>query len=105
MSKTVLFTFGNEAERANFIDYLESLSQKPNAKVAMSLILKGIIYDPHIVDENQRTVGLFVSGKKMAEGPLSEITKKFNHEIMAHSAIVNIKEKKDNKWVTIRSRK
>lgn len=67
-------------------------------------VLPTAISDPQVRSENDKIVALFVSGRKMSEGSLSNISKLFKTETEAHSANVQIKEMVDGKWRTIRQR-
>lgn len=56
------------------------------------------------VSSGERVVALFVSGRKMVEGSLTELQQRFQQEVDSHSANVHLKELQDGEWVTIRSR-
>ena len=67
-------------------------------------VIPTAVLDPQVRSESDKLVALFISGKKMSEGPISTISKMFKTETQAHSANVQIKEMVDGKWRTIRQR-
>lgn len=102
MVKTVLFTFEDEVSRDKFVTKVKGLASK---SIEVSNALKNLRLDPHIKTDAERTVCLFVSGKKLYEGLLPYIQMRFSEETAAHSASVEIREFQGGIWKTIRSRK
>lgn len=106
MPKTILFTFDNYQQRDEFLGYIKNtiVGQKDSPACAVNA-LNTVRLDPPIKTDSERTAALFVSGKKLTEGVLSDIHKRFDQETVAHSASVEIRELREGEWKTIRSRK
>ena len=100
MPKTVLFTFENDTSRDEFLSKLKSTSSEVVLKA-----LNTIKLDPPVKADFERSATLFVSGKKLAEGSLSDMQKRFGQEIAAHSASVEVRELREGTWTVIKSRK
>lgn len=93
--KTVLFTFNNVDDRNKFMLEIEKMNSD----------YVGVINDPLLLSDSDRNCSLFISGKKIHNGSMSEMNAKFSQEVASHSANVELKEYVDGKWKTIRSRK
>ena len=118
MTKSILFTFENEQSRDHFIKIINEASTamllSSNAKdyeirknngVLLKDALNTVKFDPQLKADCDRQCGLWVSGQKLIEGSYTDMNKRFSEEIVAHSARVEVKEMRDGKWVTIRSRR
>lgn len=112
MAKTALFTFGNESIRDRFIklikahaDQLSKASNLDNDGTFMLQVLDGIRLDPPIKLDSERSACLFVAGKKLAEGLLSDMRRRFDQEIASHSASVELRELREGEWLTIQQRR
>lgn len=115
--KTALFTFADDKTRDKFFKLLkaaseemvkpETLARDPSAMADGNIIMEGlrsVKLDPPLKAAHERVVALFVSGRKMLEGTLAELQKRFQQEVDSHKASVHLKELQDGEWVTIRSR-
>lgn len=110
MPKTILFTFETDVLRDKFLSQVRGLATEAitPAAVDSNLILRTldtIRLDPPIKTDAERSAALFVSGKKLIEGSLSDMQKRFDQETASHSASVEIRELREGEWKTIRSRK
>lgn len=118
MVKSILFTFEDEHSRDHFIQILNEVSTamllSSNAKdyetrknngTLLKDTLNTVKFDPQLKVNSDRQCGLWVSGQKLIEGSYSDMNKRFDDEIVAHSARVEVKEMRDGKWVSIRSRR
>jgi len=110
MPKTILFTFENDLLRDKFLFQVRGLATGSivPAYADNDLILKTldtIRLDPPIKTDAERSAALFVSGKKLVEGSLSDMQKRFDQEMASHSASLEIRELREGEWKTIRSRK
>ncbi len=115
MAKTALFTFGNETIRDRFIKLVrqhaaslpakEQNGDQGNDGVFLLQVLDSVRYDPPIKSDLERTAALFVAGKKLTEGLLSEMRRRFDQEAASHSATVELRELREGEWTTIQSRK
>lgn len=116
--KTVLLTFSDGETRDKFLKLLKETAdytgvpanQAVDPRVAhnhalLTEALKTIRLDPPLKANHERTVALFVSGRKMSEGSLSDMQKRFQQEVDSHSASVTLKELREGEWVTISSRR
>ena len=110
MAKTILFTFETDILRDKFLSQIRKLATEEitPATADSQLILKTldtIRLDPPIKTDAERSAALFVSGKKLIEGFLSDMQKRFEQETAAHSASVEIRELREGEWKVVRSRK
>lgn len=116
--KTCLVTFVDDKARDKFFSILKNISDKmtspenlvtdPSTAADGNLLkeaLRTIKLDPPLKADHERTMALFVSGRKMREGTAAELGRQFLQEVDAHKAAVELKELKDGEWVTVRSRK
>lgn len=116
--KSALFNFPDDKTRDKFFRLLKLASDtmllpetviKDPASVNDGTIireaLRTVKLDPPLKAAYERTVALFVSGRKMREGSLSELQQCFQQEVDSHKASVELKELKEGEWTTIRSRK
>jgi hypothetical protein len=115
MSSTVLFTFQDATQRDKFVqlikytslgavsvdDILLSLENQELLKIAV----KSASNDPQVRIDEDKLVGLFVAGKKLVEGNLKDIRRRFHQEIAAHSGSVEIRELRGDTWKVLQSRK
>lgn len=120
--KSALFTFADDKTRDKFFKLLKShsdnlmqplgvvTSDPEEAVTAMNNgnvikeALKTVKLDPPLKAAHERVVALFVSGRKMLEGTLAELEKRFLQEVDSHKASVQLKELRDGEWTVIRSR-
>lgn len=116
MAKTALFTFGNESIRDRFIKLLRTTANdlsksddgdrdSGNDGIFLLQVLDGVRFDPPIKLDSERTASLFVAGKKLSEGMLSEMRRRFDQELASHSASVELRELREGEWVTIAQRR
>lgn len=115
MANTALFTFNDESTRSRFISLLRthalSLKDGPsngdlgNDGVFLLQMLDRIRLDPPVKADFERSVALFVAGKKLAEGMLADMRRKFDQETASHSASVELRELREGEWKTIQARK
>lgn len=106
---SILFTFDTGADRDKFIEYLNAFIKNsksyPTTHKFLSEALARADLNPQVRSEKDKIVALFVSGKKLKEDTLPIIKQAFNSEIVAHSGSVEIREKVNDKWVTIQARR
>ena len=102
MAKTVLFTFETSTQREQFISAVGDAIRDDQT---ISGVLDTIRFDPPMRSDSERMAALFVSGKKLEEGPLETMRRKFSQEIASHSANTELKELRSGEWVSIQSRK
>lgn len=110
MAKTILFTFENDIQRNKFLSQIRDIvtERMQPATADTKLILEkldDVRLDPPVKTDTERVVALFVSGKKMIEGQLSDVQRRFSQETASHSASVEIRELRGGEWKVIRSRK
>lgn len=114
MANTVLFTFGNDKIRDRFIALIRKAAEgyqnsgsgdEGSDGVFLVQMLDAMRFDPPIKSDLERTASLFVAGKKLSEGLLSEMRRRFDQEISSHSASVELRELREGEWKTIQSRK
>lgn len=85
----------------------ETIAREPTSVNDGTIIkeaLKTVKLDPPLKAAHERVVALFVSGRKMIEGTLAELQKRFKQEVDSHKANVQLKELRDGEWITIQSR-
>lgn len=111
--KTILLTFETDGQRSMFLEVVRTAAVSMAATESTDTQLKGkflldtlegLKFDPPIKSDNERQVALFVAGKKMAEGNLAELNRRFTQEITQHSGSVQIREMRDGEWTVIRQR-
>lgn len=114
---SVLFTFQNDETRDKFLKFLkettDELGVAPTVQdlkgasqyALLAEALKTIRLNPPLKAAHERTVCLFVTGRKMAEGNLSDMQKRFQQEVDSHSGSVTLKELREGEWITIQSRR
>ncbi len=112
--KTVLFTFPSDTVRDKFFKMVKEASEslvlsedpleKSNGEI-LKATLNTIRLDPPLKPEHERVVAMFVGGKKLLEGTLEDLKKKFQEETAAHKASVDLKELREGEWVVIQSRR
>jgi hypothetical protein len=112
MAKTALFTFGNEAIRDRFIklvkaqaDQLSTDDTRENDSVFIKQVLDGMRLDPPIKLDSERSAALFIAGRKLTEGLLTDMRRRFDQEIASHSASVELRELREGEWITIQQRR
>lgn len=104
MPKTILLTFETDVKRDEFLEHAKELATLYSDQVVLEA-LESIKLDPPIKTDAERSAALFVSNKKMFEGSLSEVQRRFSQETAAHSASVEIRELRGGEWKVIRARK
>ena len=114
--KTALFTFRDESQRSRFVKLLYQYAtelEKINAESAdgsedsvfLTQAIETMRLDPLIKSITERVATLFVSGRKLTEGMLSDMKKRFDQEIASHSANTELREWQDGEWKVIQSRR
>lgn len=123
MPKTLLLTFDDESQRDEFLDAMNVIihtttdpaganmkhqaegweKRKENGEF-LQKVMRTAKLDPPIKSDGERLCTLFVSGKKMLEGSLADLNKRFDQEVGVHSGSVEIREKRDDEWVVVRNR-
>lgn len=121
----ILLTFENDTQSDQFIQIMRQITEQ--LLLDNCAVLKtDVEFVQRAMDTSTRTIplpppyqakcactcqtetnpirSLFVSGKKMAEGTLPEMRKRFQQEIIQHSGSVQIREMRDGKWYTIMQR-
>lgn len=115
---TILLTFDTEHERHEFIELIKDAANRlevlgaQNETQAMwqprlKKLLDTAIMDAQVCKCDNPTPekhALFVAGKKMCEGTLSEMQQRFQQEINQHSGSVQIRALRNEGWTTIRQR-
>lgn len=123
MTKTLLLTFDDQENRQKFMQVLQEAAATmtsedgPNVQNASEgweqrkangeLIQKAVstaVTDPPIKSDTDRICALFVSGKKLVDGNLADLNKRFELEVGSHSGSVEIREKRGDEWTTVRRR-
>lgn len=102
----MVFTLGFK-EQKDLIKFMRLLSKYAESDKEDGQFLRDAL-DGKLgaVEDEKRMVALFVSGRKIKEGPLSEIKLRFSQEIGSHSAGVEIREQTNGgEWKVIHSRK
>lgn len=127
----ILLTFENDTQSDQFIQIMRQITEQLlldnsclmtiAATVPGTVLKTDVEFVQRAIDTSTRTIpphgakcacqaetnpirSLFVSGKKMAEGTLPEMRKRFQQEIIQHSGSVQIREMRDGKWCTIMQR-
>ena len=114
--KTALFTFRDESQRSRFVKLLYQYAtelEKINVESAdgsedsvfLTQAVETMRLDPLIKSITERVATLFVSGRKLTEGMLSDMKKRFDQEIASHSANTELREWQDGEWKVIQSRR
>lgn len=114
--KTALFTFRDESQRSRFVKLLYQYAtelEKINVESAdgsedsvfLTQAIETMRLDPLIKSITERVATLFVSGRKLTEGMLSDMKKRFDQEIASHSANTELREWQDGEWKVIQSRR
>lgn len=116
--KTILFSFADSDDRDKFLSIIKDAtetmisyaakSEEESAAVTkefISSVLNTIKLDPPIKEDHERSVAIFVSGTKLYEGQMAEMSKVFNQEAASHTASVVMKELRGGEWVEIRARR
>jgi hypothetical protein len=118
--KTVLFSFPDDLARDHFLKIVKEVSDQmlsadtaqrdPEGVTAakgqlLLSTLETARLDPPIKADHERVVALFVSGRKMAEGQLSDMRKRFQQECDSHKASVELRELRAGTWVVVQSRR
>jgi hypothetical protein len=121
---TLLLKFPNDEDRESFMKAMKSIAASmadENGKNMQSkatgwedrerigkIITSTIAsysYDPPIRLDRDRECAVFVSGQKLIEGNFIEMRERFKQEVGIHSANVELRELKAEKWQVIQSRK
>ena len=122
----ILLTFENDTQSDQFIQIIHQIIEQlllDNSCTPGTVLKTDVEFVQRAIDTSTRTIplpphgakcacqtetnpirSLFVSGKKMAEGTLPEMHKRFQQEIIQHSGSVQIREMRDGKWCTIMQR-
>lgn len=118
--KTCLLTFPDDKVRDKFLKLVKDASSnfaaaptsnevEAQAAVANGEVLlnalKSIRLDPPIKTDQERIVALFVSNRKMAEGQLADMRKRFQQECDSHKGTVELRELREGEWVVVASRR
>jgi hypothetical protein len=117
--KSILFTFENEKDRDQFLqtvreaadrmiksdDIPDGYTERAKNGTLVQKTLETIKLDPPVKADHERQCGIWVSGQKLKEGNLDELSKMFNQEIASHSGNVELRELRGGEWVVIRSRR
>lgn len=117
--KTVLFTFEDAEARDRFLaavkgaaDTMVASSDVPEGfekREADGELILGTLntakFDPPTKEDHERQCSLWVSGEKLIEGSLSDMSKRFQQECASHSASVVLKEYRNGEWHDIRARR
>lgn len=117
--KTLLFTFEDAEARDRFLsiirdaaDTMVNSSDVPEgfeAREASGELVLGTLntakFDPPVKEDHERQCALWVSGEKLIEGDLSDMSKRFQQECASHSASVVLKEYRGGEWHDIRARR
>ena len=111
---TTLFTFPSDKERDAFLRLLADCAATAEQATTPEAIANGDIIraalntarvNVPIKEDHERVVALFISGKKIIEGSLSDLRRRFQQEVDSHSATVELRELRGGLWVTIQSRR
>ena len=115
--KTILISFPDDKARDLYLRLTKLASDKmlepqtiasdPSAQQGGDCLrsaLGTVKLDPPIKQDHERMVAVFVSGRKMAEGPLTTMQQRFQQEVDSHSANVEVRELRDGEWIIIRRR-
>ena len=114
--KTALITFRDDSQSSRFVKLLykyDTELEKINAESAdgsedsvfLTQAIETMRLDPLIKSITERVATLFVSGRKLTEGMLSDMKKRFDQEIASHSANTELREWQDGEWKVIQSRR
>ena len=104
MASNVLFTFPNDGDREKFFEAVHGLAVKSEDKFVLD-VMNRVKRNVAVKTESERAVALYVGGKKICEGLLVEMRRRFNQEVASHSATVELKEHRDGRWAVIQTRK
>lgn len=123
---TLLLTFDTEQERKEFLELINDAANRlevlgaqneiqamwqPRLKKLLETATLDVSTEAGTCNCNGNcgkkeddTYALFVSGRKMNEGKLSEIQKQFNQELSQHNGTVQIRIQREHGWVVVRQR-
>ncbi len=102
-ASTLPLVFTNQSELAKFI---QVVTEYANLDMENGeFVKKALRGELAKLSDKQRLTTLFVSGQKMAEGNLVDMRKRFQQEVDSHSASVELREQRGDKWEVIQSRR
>jgi hypothetical protein len=92
----VLFTFDDASKRDEFVESVKASSGNADISIDAEMATESMV----------KFYSLFVAGQFILEGTAEEINSRFEMEVAAHKANVDIREKLDNKeWKIVRHRR
>jgi hypothetical protein len=103
--KRMMFSFDSEEKKDDFSRWLTKAAAKLDKSHPWRAIINTAIAADTDAPYSEPIVYLFVSGQEMASGLQDELIVRFENEVAAHSATVELREKIGDKWKTIRQRK
>ncbi len=100
-------SFADDVARDKFLKSLKEASTALAGTAGESVLnaLGTIRLDPPLKADHERTVALFVTGRKMEEGTLAQMRQRFQQECDSHSGSVELRELREGEWVSISSRR
>ncbi len=107
--KNLLLTFKDDKTRDDFLRLLHDLTTRDTTAQMEGELIKATLetarLNPALKSDHERVAAIFVSGKKMVEGTLSNMRQRFQQEVDSHKATVEIKELREGIWTTIQARR
>lgn len=116
--KTVLFSFEDADQRDIFLGILQKLSTNcvaelsttgaTTARTHEALLVKtleSVRLDPPIKSDDERTGVIYISGQRIIEGPMKDMSKRFDQEVASHSGTVELRELRGGEWKQVRIRR
>jgi hypothetical protein len=101
----MIFTFDSDEEKSDFSKWLIESTAELDKLHPWRTIVNAAIANSGAESHSEPVMYLFVAGQEMASGFMHELSAKFDNELAAHSATVELREKIGDKWKTVRQRK
>jgi len=97
--------FDSDEEKDNFSKWLIEATAELDKLHPWRAIINTAIANTSEESHSEPVMYLFVAGQEMASGFMHELSAKFDNELAAHSATVELREKIGDKWKIMRQRK
>ena len=99
------FLFDSDEQKDDFSEWLIKATAELDKLHPWRTIINTAIANTSEESDSEPVMYLFVAGQEMASGFMHELGAKFDNELAAHSATVELREKIGDKWKIVRQRK
>ncbi len=104
--KTLTLSFPDDKSRERYLQLVQKLGERlSTSDVELLAAARKTMQFDVAVEGGGVAAAVFVTGVKMIEGSKAEMERRFQQEIGAHQADVELRELRGGEWINIRSRK